>query len=588
MLKKNNNLFTTKTFNLLFIFILSQNLLFAISERDALEKFFTEPYSFTGSECKPDCRILVDTDKYMTKLIDFDAASGISVCEVYPKNSGDNELFKLSVNANSQNLKCVEEFNSKEINYEDENLSSVKFNKKENRLNPTIDEYQRNQVTMSRFIAGLATLDDDVLDIENSRTGDIQERNSTNIYQIKSVGSDNKDRLLNAIDTLSTNNLSYYIDLFYNMDKIYEYLVAYVFVFISLFFMILYASKIALKKVAKKTTAFDEPWQTKVAIIVFSTVIFFIPIKMNNDYSSTLFQNIWKYFVEESSSIADKANTIAMQTYMKKVYNTTGASGVETEANLVLIQKQQAHLLEKYKTPISLCEERYPQLLTFQKTDLSQIKNIEDRIGNNDDDKLTLRACRSIEKRNKLAFTAEEQASLSLKRIQLAYESPTEIRERLNKMTEHINTRVQELGWYSSLLAPTLQVLTKISFLQGNEDINNPTNTNGYYRAKINEATLEKIAKTELEKENGNNISKLLNTEIENPKDKTSKSLAEILSNTALLSFVPGASTIHNFIKDFSGKDVDSLIKKLEVDKNSTIVAGLSKNTKGLVFTTTL
>ena len=555
----------------------------AFAQEDKLEFFFDEKYNFSGP-CKPTCRPVSEPEKYITKAVDFDAATGITTCDVFPKVSGDNELSKLSINANTQNQTCIDDFKAFKVNYEDDTLASIEFAKK--KQTQTISEYNKEQITMSRFIGGLATLDDDIINIVQSRAGTIEKRDPSSIYQLNTGSSTNTEgRLLNTIDQLSSKNLSYYVNLFYSMDKVYEYMVAYIFVFISLFFMLLYSSKIALKKIAKKTTAFDEPWQTKIAVIVFTTVIFFVPMKLDENYSSTLFQNIWKYFVAESSSIADKANTIAMQTYMQKVYNTTGASGVQTEANIKLTKKQQEHLKTVYNKALGTCKERYSNILTFQQTNLTQIKNIEEKKGRYDDI-LTLRACRAIEKRYKISFTMAEQANMTLQRINAAYTDESQIKTRLNTMTEHLDKRLKELGWYSSVLAPTLQVLTKISFLQGAKKL--PDTTNNQYRAYINAASDEKIGNVEQETKAGKSLRELLDVNVKpSEDDETKKILGEIFSKTSFLSLIPGASTISKFFKDLGAENINALIKELPLNKNSALLANLSKETKNLVYSTT-
>ncbi|WP_419774378.1 hypothetical protein [Halarcobacter sp.] len=567
-----------KVYIILFLFLSTLS-----GAEDKLEFFFDAKYNFSGP-CEPTCRLVSEPEKFITKATDFDAVTGITTCDVFPKASGDNQLTKLSINANTQNQTCIDEFKVYKINYEDESLASVHFSKEKQSYN--ITEYNKNRITMSKFIGGLATLDDDIIHITESRNGTIQKRDPNSIYQLDSGSTGSEDRLLNTIDQLSSKNLSYYIDFFYSMDKVYEYMVAYVFVFISLFFMLLYSSKIALKKIAKKTTAFDEPWQSKIAVIVFTTVIFFVPMKLDNEYSSTLFQNIWKYFVEESTSIADRANTIGMQTYMQKVYNTTGASGVETEANLKLTKTQQAHLKETYKKALDICKERYQNTLTFQQTSLNQIKNIEESKGTYDDI-LTLRGCRAIEKRYKIAFTMEEQADMTLKRINAAYNDSSEIKDRLNTMTEHLDKRLKELGWYSSVLAPTLQVLTKISFLQGAEKL--PDTTNNQYRAYINAASDEKIGNIEQESKSGRTLREFLDINVKaSESDETKKNLGEIFSKTSFISLIPGASTLTNFFKDLGTENINALLKELPLDKNSVLLANLSKETKNLVYSTTI
>lgn len=68
--------------------------LFSFSQvvnEDMLKNFFSTTYTYHGP-CKAECRSLTYTDLFVTKIVDFDASTGITSCEVFPKASADNEV----------------------------------------------------------------------------------------------------------------------------------------------------------------------------------------------------------------------------------------------------------------------------------------------------------------------------------------------------------------------------------------------------------------------------------------------------------------------------------------------------------------
>lgn len=429
--------------------------------------FFLSPYKTTSNNiCEPSCR-LVDESSYTTKMIDFDAKSGLTICEVYSKNGLDNESSKQSIMANTLDQDCQIEQDAIQPDFTDSTLSSKKANNYSMYAN--IDDYQESSTTMSKFIGGLATLDEDVINITDSvNTSTLVKSNPNSIYSPDSADVDDPNLLLSQIDSLNTNNLAYLIDLFYTLDSGYEYLLAYIFVLVGMFFLIIYFSKFAIKKVSKKPTSYDEPFAMRLAIIAISCIFFFVPIKYDNNLSSTLFQNAWKYFVYESTSIADEANKIAMKSFVKYVYNTSGASGVEEEATLKALLQKEEIALKNYENALQTCEDRYPEETTFQITNSEQIAGIEENRGESDGDSVTYIGCQNIEKKNKLSYTQKIQYEFHLARIKSAYEND-EIVNRLDKVSTVVNKRADELGWYSSMLIPSIKVLTELSFMSSNE-----------------------------------------------------------------------------------------------------------------------
>lgn len=540
---------------LLLVFLISSFAQGSI--RDELTNFFAEEFvSQKDGKCKIKCRDLTLSEKYEAKVIDFDASTGITSCDVFAKVSTNNEKDKLSIMANLKDPDCEEQYKSIKVNYENKELASYKsINSDEYKKSVKIDDYERSITTLSKFTGGLVSLDPDIVNIKQSiDTGTIVKTNSLAFYNVSSASEKNPDRLYSVSDKLSRENMGYFIDLFYNMDKIYDYIVSYIFIFVALFFMGLYASNIGLKKLAKKNTTFDESWQSKIVIVVFATVIFFVPMKYDNNYSSTLFQNIWKYFIDESTSIADRANNIGMRTYLKSVYNTTGANGIESEANLVMLTKQQKHLSKVYLENLKLCTNRYSNSLTFQETNLNRINEIEEHAGKGEDN-ITYKGCRAIEKRYKVANTSFEQLTYMLERIKTSY-SNTKLKERLDAINNYINIRVKEIGWYSAILAPTLKIIVSLSFLQ--DDSIQPSISKSE-EAKINEVSQEKIEKIEKDIKGGQLFENLFSSNL-----GFQKIMGGVLAQLAYFT-IPGANTIYAFSKDLSAKAATIIAKHLAI-----------------------
>ena len=271
----------TLIFFLLFFVNLYANSNSARADLD--NNFFLSPYqSSSDGICEPSCRV-VDTTKYKTKMIDFDSKSGLTSCEVFYAFAVDQEQEnrKLSIMANTLDIDCVKEQESIKANYADTTLASKTNNNYSNYAN--IDNYDSSKTTMSKFISGLATLDQDMIDITNTTaTGTLVKSNPNAVYSPDSADASEPNLLLNQIDSLNTQNLTYFVDLFYYLDQSYEYIVSYLVVFLSLFFMILYVSKLFLKKLEKKSLSHEEPFTMRLSIIIICFLIFFLALSKRN------------------------------------------------------------------------------------------------------------------------------------------------------------------------------------------------------------------------------------------------------------------------------------------------------------------
>lgn len=201
---------------LLILILFSISILYA-DRSDLDNDFFLSAYNSDSTICEPSCRA-VDESKYRVKMIDFDAKSGLTSCEVYLKNALDNEIDKLNIMSNTINSQCVTEQKAIQADYNDNSLASKTANDYQSLAQ--INDYDKSISTMSKFIAGLATFDEDIIDIKNTVDSSTLVKSDPNsIYAVDSADSSNPNELLNQVDSLNTQNLSYFVDLFYLLDQ---------------------------------------------------------------------------------------------------------------------------------------------------------------------------------------------------------------------------------------------------------------------------------------------------------------------------------------------------------------------------------
>jgi hypothetical protein len=478
---------------LILIVMFSLKLLFAIgtdegnsatalpeSIREAIEssEFFEGDYTLdtsVHSYCKPACREISSAiNGLTTKIVDFDATTGVSFCKVYLKNNESLFGTDLGITANTLNSVCVEKMEDIKVDTTNSDLSS-RQNTDYTNLSETFGTLSPTRMTLSRLIGGIVTLDTDFINLTDTestqhlvRTGSANSR----IYTMSNA-QDEEERLISVADSLSSSNMAFYASLFYHLDEVYEYLVSYVFVFVALFFVVMHASKVLLKKLEKKTTAFDEGWKSKMAVVVVTVSIFFLPVRFDDNYSSTVFQRIWTYFVQESASIADSANATAAKVLVKGVYSTAGVSGVEEEASLLALEKKEKLKVDAYERYLAeFCKERFPTAGGFQSYDRNEIEHLESlKYEDANLEFVTYASCRTIEQKYNVSLSTLKNYTYNLDRIELSYGDSGTLKQRLDEQAQSLATKVADLGWYSAIIAPTVEISTKINFmLDKNED----------------------------------------------------------------------------------------------------------------------
>jgi hypothetical protein len=538
--------------SILLLFLLTISLYSNPPNNREVDDFFRQGSAYNlplDGSCDRVCRPLKEPQKFITKIIDFDASTGVTSCGVYPKhNIKDSD--KLSVLANTKDPDCAKAYKDIKVNYQDGTLASLSHTPP-----PRITiNFDATHLTMSKFLGGMLAMDDDVVDIAQTvATGVMQYKNGNNVYTIPTNGSGTlNDRLLNVTDKISKENLAYFVNFVYDIDEITEYLSSYLLVFFFFFFLITYAITQGFKKSSGKATSHDTPVTARFFIAAVAFVFFFMPMRYDANYSSTIFQNVYKYFISESTKVADWANAKAMQTHLNKIHNTVGVNGVQSEASIKLIVKQQQFLNDSYHDILTeSCDKRFSRT-SYQITDPGKIEELESKVGlANTFNTISYRACRKIEKRNRVAVTGFDQADYLLKRIKLSYQNPMKLNQRLSSVDTFIKDRVDEVGWYSAILAPNVQFLTQLAYLT--DDTTVPVPLNESERGKINEATEATINKMKDEVDE-KGLFDFLTDSID-----AQKKMGEWFASTAYF-VVPSADAIYNFFEKIGSKVIMLLV----------------------------
>lgn len=529
--------------------------------RDLIEKnkFFKGGYEVEEKVCEPVCRI-INVEQFKSKITDFDANTGITTCLVYSEfGPAFDGIFNL--NASTKNLKCQELLAKQKVPLDSNTLASNKDvgadEKTQGRrdLSQKIEPYKREQITMSRFIGGLATLDTDIIDLTETSKIQMLQRTSTAdkaIYQlddqIKADGTHMSSPMNTIINSLSESNMAYYTLLFYDLDNIYEYIVGTVFVGVALFFVLLFGSKMLLKKLEKKSTAFEEGWQTKVSVVIVSLGFFFMPMRFDANYSSTAFQNMWKFFVQESSMIADEANNIAASTLIRGTFSTASLSGVQEEAAIATLQGEANVLQKAYKNYINnQCKMRFKGEMSFHSSSASHIMHLESLKAPKKYEHISYASCQKVEQKYMYAMTSMERYKDMLDAIALSYSTDEGLLSRLSAQAEMLNLRVRDLGWYSAIIAPSIPIVTKISLALKDEK---DKKTNASH--KLQEKDISAISGDTVSLDYANFSKVNLNEQLKD--DKISQRMGESLG-TFIYYILPGVGHMNRTMQGL-GQDV--------------------------------
>lgn len=493
-------------FLVLFLFPL---FLFAdvASEKDTLsDSLFTANDAIvTPGTCSFSCRAVVDG--YITQIIDIDAKSGTTHCEVYSINDTSKAL---GVNANQANLTCKELANKNPSDYQGQLKSNSNTNYQ---LAGAV--YNTDSMTFSRFLTGMATLDPSIIDFSAT--------NSTGILQVKSPSmlygtnisttrqetflsffgvedATTSSEIVSSVDSLNKANLGYFSNLFSNMSSIYSYLQNLLFVFVSGFFVVLLGTKKLQAYLAKAND--NTNYLSKLYVPIIAVALFYIPIPSDNNMHSSIMQNIIRHFMATSTQVADKAAVIGANTYLQKLYASVGANTMTGEATIYALRDSAKAQRDLYANVMQQCKSRFPAAMTFQVKDMEldqqSIYNF-----NKVQEGITAKACRSTERRWLIASKTYDQQSKYADQIAQSFGNNA-LQSKLNSINTFLNNRQTELGWINAAFIPSAAILIEMmplvevakSSITQDQESNQEKIRNAYSSSDEEKSLFEKI-KTE-------------------------------------------------------------------------------------------
>lgn len=537
------------------LLLLMFSFAFAIDASDTIELADVLPYNdrvIESGACEFKCRSVAKG--YGTQITGIDFKNGITYCNVFPLNNHDAILSNM--NANQENKVCAQEIAGNTV-AENEIAGGVD---KSYRFNPI--QYNQNELTLSRFFGAMATLDPEIVDFKATQeTGQLMLRSGVQLKgQIgglfeknwgASLGqSDTKKPLTDGVavstaDAFNKANLAYFAGLFRNMQEIYNYLQFLLFVVVGAYFL----SAIGAKKVQTylerhNEPAPREPYLHRFYVPLLATAFFFAPIQNNEGMTSTVIQNIIRYFTTQSIAIADQAAAIGTSTYMQKLYGTVGAMSLEGELYTIKTRKDSlAENRAAARVFEQTCKVRYPNA-DFSKRDSNQHESFDvNRIAGSERD-ISLGACYAVAN----TIVQSKRTYENMKQMEQAYQqyyNNGRLKTSLERINVFMQNRQDELGWINATIVPGSGIMVELQSLitdnkvqPGAEEIANRNKEIAQQNAKDGERDFDRKKALALVSPQAAIVAEL-----------SSYALAYASENLAYMS-LPGAGTMLNIVKD--------------------------------------
>ena len=620
-------------FKVVFALLLSFSSVFADGQRQTA---ITEADIFVEDDEVVDnaeytCRKV--KDGYITRITEYDFLTGAIICDVVDKND-HTKVYQYS--ATQYHLGIVKKL--------DDRISKIKMSdRKEQNFSGSKISYEAigdtKSINFTRFLTALVTLDPSVFDfqkIKNNNTVNSSvlvdgltlrgQRNGKYAFDyitddIRSNGQFDrlvgagiqyatwlKDKIsgkksensaarfdigtyttISTADGLNQANLMYFVELFTSMNEIYKHLQNLLFIVIGGWFVGTIGTQKLLKYLENKGegSGGNQPYLHKFLIPILGVSFFFAPIPEGNlpNQSTTIVQNIIRYFTATGNQIADMAGAIGSKVYVDKLYRSVGGSAPEQEY-LAKINKEQAEFLviETHDLFDTLCKDRFPEsALAGLATSTFSDYGYKESIGQFDVNKvvknqdITREVCYQA-----LSEHAEQQRQANNFNAQIkAYENylkgtsdgsnktlkkANTLNASLNTIDKYLSTKNEELGWFNSILIPGSGLMIEVQdFMTANlaQSEGNKNNVTAVASA-VEKAALE----TSIDgRRNPNNVAM----------DAT---LNYLTSNLAYLA-VPGASMIKNSISSimaWGGQALGTLARPI----NLITLGNFSQITKGI------
>ena len=449
-----------KVKNIFLIFFLLLNFLNANdikSQQDlAQEKMFSNKnddiIGGDGVKCIPTCRKV--NDNFIALVVDFDPKSGMTYCDIYDKNDLSNPT---GIMANTKNQTCIDGANQK---VSPKNLLS----NGKGYDNASNLAYKPNNVTLTKFLAGLVTLDPELIDFKTTEaTGRLTLKDPTAVYGTNTTDITGDDMLIATTDNLNKSNLAYYSMLYANMSNVYTALQYILLVCVGGWFFGVLGVKKLNERIEKENNQGRVLNTFLVPVIAFAT--FFMPIPESSGMNGTIIQKLIRTSANISNDYADRVGTVGAEAYMQKLYSSVGAFSVEGEKILREDALNLPAIKFSYELALDECKKRYPNIASFmQESHSTDFFNV-----NGKDEKYTYFGCQNIEHSLQSYQSLERQNKLYLGALEKSIKN-NRLDALLKQINDGVNKRENELGWINSTIIPAMSVLMQnISLIEDND-----------------------------------------------------------------------------------------------------------------------
>lgn len=446
--------------NIFLVFFLLLNFLNANdikSQQDlAEEKMFSNKnddiIGGDGVKCIPTCRKV--NDNFIALVVDFDPKSGMTYCDIYDKNDLSNPT---GIMANTKNQTCIDGANQK---VSPKNLLS----NGKGYDNASNLAYKPNNVTLTKFLAGLVTLDPELIDFKTTEaTGRLTLKDPTAVYGTNTTDITGDDMLIATTDNLNKSNLAYYSMLYTNMSNVYTALQYILLVCVGGWFFGVLGVKKLNERAEKENNQGSVLNTFLVPLIAFAT--FFMPIPESSGMNGTIIQKLIRTSANISNGYADRVGTVGAEAYMQKLYSSVGAFSVEGEKILREDALNLDTIKTSYKLALDECKKRYPNIASFmQESHSTDFFNV-----NGKDEKYTYLGCQNIEHSLQSYQSLERQNKLYLGALEKSIKN-NRLDTLLKQINDGVNKRENELGWINSTIIPAMNVLLQnISLIEDND-----------------------------------------------------------------------------------------------------------------------
>lgn len=446
--------------NIFLVFFLLLNFLNANdikSQQDlAQEKMFSNKnddiIGGDGVKCIPTCRKV--NDNFIALVVDFDPKSGMTYCDIYDKNDLSNPT---GIMANTKNQTCIDGANQK---VSPKNLLS----NGKGYDNASNLAYKPNNVTLTKFLAGLVTLDPELIDFKTTEaTGRLTLKDPTAVYGTNTTDITGDDMLIATTDNLNKSNLAYYSMLYTNMSNVYTALQYILLVCVGGWFFGVLGVKKLNERSEKENNQGNILNTFLVPVIAFAT--FFMPIPESSGMNGTIIQKLIRTSANISNGYADRVGTVGAEAYMQKLYSSVGAFSVEGEKILREDALNLPAIKFSYELALDECKKRYPNIASFmQESHSTDFFNV-----NGKDEKYTYLGCQNIEHSLQSYQSLERQNKLYLGALEKSIKN-NRLNTLLKQINDGVNKRENELGWINSTIIPAMSVLMQnISLIEDND-----------------------------------------------------------------------------------------------------------------------